>query len=382
MSRKFEIVVIVLLLISIFTVSNKVAAETDNEIIFNDKNLHEALSKYYNWNKVFTKEMAYEFTKKDNLLVIRDAKITDLEGLQYFGNIVTLYAGGNNFTNLKPISMLNKLRALDISDNAIKGRDFQAVLNNMGKLKNLDAFIINNNELTNISFLSKIGTMKNYTYMRMVNNKIYDITLLKEATNLETLDLSNNRITDVTPLKDLKNFEYWLGLQDNCILDYKPIKPILDKIYEEGGWDGVISRYDYYTNPVGIGVNGKTIKFPYLTAYYKYQAYVEAVPLLKALGGSVKYDKKTGTLTCKYGDNVLVMTDFSKNYTLNGEQMSMKYPMRRMQYDIAYVPVKDICKALELNYSVIKKRKIYEKEDEYFYAPKYIEISLSQKELR
>jgi hypothetical protein len=108
---------------------------------------------------------------------------------------------------------------------------------------------------------------------------------------------------------------------------------------------------------------------------------VEAVPLFKALGGSAKYDKKTGTLTCKYEENVLVMKDFSKKYTLNGEKKSIKYPMRRMQYDLPYVPVKDLCKALGLNSSVTKKREINETEDEYFYAPKYIEITTIEKEL-
>lgn len=130
-----------------------------------------------------------------------------------------------------------------------------------------------------------------------------------------------------------------------------------------------------------IGVNGKTVKFPYLTAYYKYQAYVEAIPLFKAMGGSAQYNKRTGTLTCEYDEKVLVMKDFSKNYTLNGKHKSLNFPMRRMQYDLAYVPVKDICKILGLNYKVTKKREISEREDEYFYVPKYIKISMPEKEL-
>jgi hypothetical protein len=377
MRRKLKIVVVIVLSVLIFAGSNIINAKTSDEVMFNDKNLQDTIIKYYELtNSIITKDNASILSKQwYNTLVIEKSDVSDLEGLQYFDKLITFKAGCNNLTNLKPISMLKKLEMLDISDNAIKGRDFETDLNNVGKVRYLNTLVLTNNELTDIGFLSKIGTLKNYTDLRLEDNKISDISILNDATNLKTLDLSNNRITDVSSLKDLKNLKYWLGLQDNCILDYKPIKPILDKIYEDGGWDGVISRYDYYTNPVDIGINGKTVKFPYLTAYYKYQAYVEAIPLFKALGGSAKYDKKTGTLTCKYDGNVLVMKDFSNYYTLNGKKISMKYPMRRMQYDLAYVPVKDICKALGLKYSVTKNRKINETEDEFFYAPKYIEIS-------
>lgn len=383
MKKKSIFIVTFLLSFSIFAGSYFASAKPSDDIIFNDINLQNAIFKYYEISSdIITKEAAGELSKQwYNALVIENSDISDLEGVQYFDKLITIKAGGNNLTNLRPISMLNKLGMLDISDNAIKGGDFEAALNDMGKMKNLDILVLTNNELTDIRFLNKIGTMKNYTDLRLEDNKISDISILKNAINLETLDLSNNRITDVTPLKSLKNFEYWLGLQDNCILDYKPIKPILDKIYEDGGWNGVISRYDYYSNPVDVGVNGKTVKFPYLTAYYKYQAYVEAVPLFKALGGSAEYDKKTGTLTCKYDDNILIMKDFSTKYTLNGKKMRMKYPMRRMQYDLGYVPVKDICKALGLDYSVTKKREIYENEDDFFYVPKFIEISVAMKEL-
>lgn len=378
MRLKSKKISVVLLLLFVLAVSNTVIAKTNDMIKFKDNNLQKALSKYYELDSdIITKEKASELTKKDDLLVLENANIFDLEGLQYFINMITLYIGGNNLQNLKPLSMLNKLGMLDITDNAIKGIKLEKALSEMGKIENLDKLILENNQITNVDFLKKVGNMKNYTHLDLSNNRIRDISILKNATNLTSLDLSDNRIADVTPLKDLKNLKYWLSLQDNCIIDYKPIKHILDKIYE----DEVISRYDYYINPVDVGINGKTIEFPYLTVYYKYQPYVEAIPLLKALGGSAKYNKKSGTLTCTYGENVLVMKDFSKSYTLNGVKKSMKYPMRRMQYDLAYVPVKDICKALGLSFSVTKNRKFFENEDEFINAPKYIEIIKPEKEL-
>jgi hypothetical protein len=143
----------------------------------------------------------------------------------------------------------------------------------------------------------------------------------------------------------------------------------------------MIERYDYYTNPVNFKYNGKTIKFPYLTVYYKCQAYAETIPLLKALGGSAEYDKKTGTLTCRYDGDILVFKDFSKSYTINGKKKKLKYEMRRMQYDLAYVPVKDICDVLGLEYNVISTRSLYVIEEQFEDAPKLVEIRKPQKEL-
>lgn len=212
----------------------------------------------------------------------------------------------------------------------------------------------------------------------MENNNISDLSILKKSTDLATLDLSNNRITDVTPLKDLDNLTYYLDLRDNCIIDYKPIKPLLDDMFDDPGNEHGLERYDYYTNPVNFKYNGKSIKFPYLTTYYKYQAYVEAIPLFKALGGSAKYNKKTGTLTCKYDGNVLVLKDFSNKVTLNGKKIILDYPMRRMQYDLSYIPVKDICEVLGLDYDVIKTRKIYHDYKYIDYAPKSVKYAKSR----
>lgn len=151
-------------------------------------------------------------------------------------------------------------------------------------------------------------------------------------------------------------------------------------MHSDPGNETGLERYDYYTNPVNVKYNGKTIKFPYLTVYYKYQAYAEAIPFFKTIGGRAEYDKNKRTLTCEYKGDVYVFKDFSKKYTINGQQKSLSYPMRRMQYDLAYVPVKDICDMLGLDYDISKKRKIYHNE-KVIYAPKLIEINNEEAEL-
>ena len=377
MNHKSKVIVAIMLIVLFLADSNMTMAKSNNTVIFKDKNLQNALIEYYELNyDIITKEKASELSEQwYNALVIKDSNITDLEGLQYFDNLVTLYLGGNSLKDLKQLSKLSKLAMLEISKNSLKGIILEKALSDVGKLKKLDVLILEDDRLTNIGFLDKIGNIYNYTNLEMPENYIRDISILEDATKLEMLDLSNNRITEVSPLKDLENLTFYLDLRDNCIIDYKPIKHLLDEMHSDPGNETGLERYDYYTNPVNIEYNGETIKFPYLTAYYKYQPYAEAIPLFKALGGSAVYIKHMGILVCRYKGNVLAMADFSDRYILNGEVKSMDYPMRRMQYDLAYVPVEDICKALGLNYNVTKEREIYYNDDEYFYVPKYVKIS-------
>lgn len=381
MKKGLIITVTSLLLFSIMTGSYIASAKTSDKIIFKDKNLEGALGKHYDLKEAFTIQNASELSQKDDNVFLDYADISDLEGLQYFDNLISIDLRGNYLNDLTILSQLKKLELINISYNSIKGRKFEDILNAAGKIQNLECVGLYSNELVDIDFLEKIGNTDKYTHIEMDDNNIRDISILENATNLKYLDLSNNRITDVSPLKDLKNLTFYLDLRDNCIIDYKPIKNLLDAMHEDVGNETGLERYDYYTNPVNFEYNEKTIKFPYLTTFYKYQAYAEAIPLFKALGGTAEYDKKTGTLTCKYDGNVLVMKDFSKSYSLNGKKKSLNYPMRRMQYDLAYVPVKDICNVLDLNYKVVRSRKIYHDFNKIEYVPKKVRISKAEKEL-
>lgn len=373
MSKK---VLFILLMVTVLLVVKNVAmAEIDNKIAFNDKNLQHAISKFYGWNDVFTKEKAKELSKKEDNLFLDYSNINDLEGLQYFENLVQVNLRGNILNDLSVLSKMKYLSFIDISYNAISGKKIEGILERMRKIENLNMIFLMNNKISNLNFLSNIGNINKYNNINMEENQISDISILKKATKLKRLDLSDNRITDVTSLEKLDKLTFYLDLRDNCIINYKPIKPLLDKMFSDPGNETGLERYDYDTNPVNFKYNGKTIKFPYYTSYYKYQAYAEAIPLFKALGGSARYNKKIGTLTCNYDGKVLVLKDFSEKYTLNGKDNTLKYPMRRMQYDLAYIPVKDICEVLGLNYKVTKKRVLSNDDKVFARPPKNVDIS-------
>lgn len=376
MNKGIGLVIMSLIILSTFGVSSISASSI---IVINDANLNSALCKQYNHNGNFTLEDAGKLSNDIKHAYIDNSNISDLEGLQYFIGLRTIYVGGNHLSDLKPLSKLSELTMLDISNNSFKGKKFEIALNTAGCINNLETLNLDNNGITSIKFLDKIGNINNFTVLSMRDNKISEISILKDAASLYTLDLNNNRITDVSPLKNLEKLTFCIDLRNNCIIDYKPIKPLLDKMWED--FDDGMDRYDYYTNPVNNKYNGKTIKFPYLTTYYKSQGYAEAVPLFKALGGSAQYDKDTGTLTCKYNGVELIFKDFSKSYTLNGKKKSMKFEMRRMQYDLAYVPVKDICNILGLDYNVTKTRWLEVEPDEFEEAPVKVEIRKAGNEL-
>jgi len=368
------------LLIVVFIVSNCSAlSNSDKKIVFKDKKLEAALKKNYNWKGSFTQKNAFDLSsKKDYVLHLEKSNISDLTGTEFFINIVTISLSDNKLKNINSLGKMPELQLIVINNNSIKGRQFENILSNTGKIKKLSDIVINGNQIASLNFLGKIGNEKNYQRIELSNNIVESIALLSKFSNIDTLILQNNRIKDVTPLKNLKKLTYYIDLRDNCIIDYKPIKHLFDKMYEDFDLDNGMDRYDYYTNPINFKYNGKEIKFPYLTVYYQYQAYAEAIPLFKALGGSASYDKKTGVLKCKYQGKVLVMKDYSKEYTLDGTKKTLGYEMRRMQYDLAYVPVKDICKALGLEFKVKENRSFYQgygRKPLYKYAPKIAEIS-------
>ena len=71
---------------------------------------------------------------------------------------------------------------------------------------------------------------KDIETLHLDNNKIQDLTPLKDLKNLKTLWLYNNQIQDLTPLKDLKNLKI-LWLHNNQIKDLTPLKDLKDLKY-------------------------------------------------------------------------------------------------------------------------------------------------------
>lgn len=97
-------------------------------------------------------------------------------------------------TTLAPVTRLNKLEYLNLSNNRLTS------IVGINKLTNLKVAHLNNNEI------SKTEALKNLQYLRelyLSNNKLKTVDFISEIRSIETLDLHNNLIRDLRPIKSI-----------------------------------------------------------------------------------------------------------------------------------------------------------------------------------
>ena len=93
---------------------------------------------------------------------------------------------------------------------------------------NLTKLELGDNRISDVSVLKELT---NLTRLRLgANYRISDVSPLKGLTNLIFLDIDSNRISDVSPLKELTNLT-WLDLDDNGIVDVSPLKELTNLKY-------------------------------------------------------------------------------------------------------------------------------------------------------
>ena len=137
--------------------------------------------------------------------------ISDLTGLEYATNLARLNLGElfyywdwppelrtNKIEDITPLSGLNLLKSLDLSNNQIT--DISA----LSGLSALETLAIYNNQIVDISALSGLS---NLTSLDMEHNQVTDITPLSGLTNLKSLELSSNPIADTSALSILTGLE-------------------------------------------------------------------------------------------------------------------------------------------------------------------------------
>ena len=146
-------------------------------------------------------------------LLVREAAIEDLTGLEFATNLITLDLFLNKISDVSPLRGLTNLEKLGLSYNEIS--DVSPLKN----LINLKALYLGSNEISDVSPLRGLTNLEklwlSYTQMS-------DVSPLRGLTNLKELWLSYNEISDVSPLRGLTNLE-GLWIRDNEISDISPI---------------------------------------------------------------------------------------------------------------------------------------------------------------
>ncbi len=170
--------------------------------------------------------------------------IRDLSGLEYAVNLRELDANNNLFTDLSPLAGLAKLEELDLGNNpriedisplgglaALKllglyyceidsGKHPEAIAN----LSNLEVLFLDNNQLTEASWLAGLTKLNN---LILSDNQLADISPLAGLVALNWLYLGGNIIEDVSALSALLELET-LSLYDNAVRDVGPLGSLVN----------------------------------------------------------------------------------------------------------------------------------------------------------
>lgn len=135
-----------------------------------------------------------------------------------------------NLSNLPNLSYVNfgnlGLEDIIISDcNAISSLDLHG--NRLTSIENLSVdnvsfLVLSDNKISDISVLSNCSQLE---YAELDNNYISDISALGNCNNLMALSLINNRVNDISPLINCNNL-MGVMLDNNCILDFSPLNKI------------------------------------------------------------------------------------------------------------------------------------------------------------
>jgi len=138
-----------------------------------------------------------------------DNQISDLQPLAGLSELSVLDLSGNEITDLQPLAALTGLNELALDDNGISN------LQPLVGLSNLRLLGLSSNEISDLSHLAGLSGLQ---YLDLGGNQIADLASLAGRLGLQLLDLSDNSVTDLQPLSGLTNLEY-LYLSGNALSD-------------------------------------------------------------------------------------------------------------------------------------------------------------------
>jgi Leucine-rich repeat (LRR) protein len=130
--------------------------------------------------------------------------ISSIKGLEYCKNLIYLHLGSQNISDISPLSSLTKLKNLWLDQNE-KIADI-TLLENLTELVELN---LSCNLITDISSLKRMVSLE---YLNLRYNPIDDIAALGNMNELKKLWMSQASIDDLSPLSQLNNLEIlWLN---------------------------------------------------------------------------------------------------------------------------------------------------------------------------
>lgn len=162
--------------------------------------------------------------------------IESLEGIENLPNLRRLNLGGNRIDDLRPLTKLSRLVAIDLRNNFIS--DLEAVhLASLAELSDLSELSLRNNRdsappenpgnFNRISDISPIAQLSTLEILDLRNNHVEEIEPLGELEALRRLDLRGNRLTEnaLDVLGSIRRLEY-LNVRDNDLRDISALSSL------------------------------------------------------------------------------------------------------------------------------------------------------------
>jgi len=166
-----------------------------NPVYFADQHLKQAVEKTLGVADPTPEDMGYL-----THLNAYDKGISDLEGLQYAGNLVSLDLRSNNIVDITYISHLPYLETLDMGNNYYL-EDISAI----AALSNLKELSLSGTQVSDIYLLSTLPQLEE---LKLQGTPVNNIIWLGDLTNLKHLNLGSTDVSDISALENLTYLEY------------------------------------------------------------------------------------------------------------------------------------------------------------------------------
>ena len=184
--------------------------------------------------------------------------VSNLEPLRHMDPLQQIWASGTSVETLAPLSALDLL-TLILQD---------AELKDLGGLETQGSIVKLSLRVNQISDISGLKGCTSLLKLDLLENQITDISPLADLVSLKDLNLHKNQITDISSLAGLVNLEL-LSLGANQISDFSPLAGLekIERLALSGNFNPEVGVVSYLVSLRGLSMGGNLLKtIPDLTA--------------------------------------------------------------------------------------------------------------------
>lgn len=156
-----------------------------------DINLRECTEEYAN-------EHLLVFVNEITELHCNNRGITNLSGLEYFGNLKTLTLVNNNIRDIWPLASLKQLTTVNLGKNNIYD------LRPLASLTYLSQLNLHQNDISDVTPLTELNLLVS---LNLANNKVEKLQYFGKEFEVKELNLSGNPLNDLAPLGFIAGLE-------------------------------------------------------------------------------------------------------------------------------------------------------------------------------